>query len=87
MAATEGPVRAAEEAGAEKVPQAALYLKLAREQMDEARKLEKDGDDRAALVFARARADAELALALAQENSIADQARKLRDEGARNEKL
>lgn len=60
-------IRAAEEVGAERVPQAALHLQLAKEQSDRAKKLIDTGDrDEAALLLARAEADANLAVALAR---------------------
>jgi pyridoxal biosynthesis lyase PdxS len=63
-------VRAAEEAGAADVPQAALHVKLAREQIAEAQKLmgeEKNAkaEDKAM----RARNDAELALSLTHQQT------------------
>jgi hypothetical protein len=65
-------IRAAEEVGAAKVPQAELHLQLAREQAEHARRLVEtgDGDDRAQAesLLMRAQADAELALALARED-------------------
>lgn len=61
-------VRAAEAVGAEKYPQAALHLKMARDQIDQAEKLiEEDENERALLVLERAEADADLALAMAEE--------------------
>jgi hypothetical protein len=68
LASTEASVRAAHELGAERVPRAQLHLKLAQEQMQQARKLAEDGEtERAGVVLARARADAELALMLSRE--------------------
>jgi Domain of unknown function (DUF4398) len=65
-------IRAAQEVGASKVPQAALHLQLAREQAEHARALvaSGDSDDRAQAesLLMRAQADAELALALARED-------------------
>lgn len=64
---TKAAVRAAEEVGAEDVPQSALYLDLAKQQIATAEKLMKDGEqDQAARVLERAKADAELAIALAK---------------------
>jgi hypothetical protein len=63
-------IRAAEEVGAAKVPQAALHLQLAKEELDRARKLAADGDrEQGASMLLRAQADAELALALSRENT------------------
>jgi hypothetical protein len=57
LASAEASVRAAHELGADSVPRAQLHLKLAQ-----------DGEqERATLVLTRARADAELALALTRE--------------------
>jgi hypothetical protein len=68
MADVQAADRAATELGAEKIPNAELHLRLAREQTSSARRLMDDGEnERAANVLLRARADAELALALTQE--------------------
>lgn len=64
---SEAAVRGAQEVGAEKDPQATLYLKYATDQIAEARRLMDDGkNERAEMVLRRAKADAELALALAK---------------------
>lgn len=69
LASSQAAIRGAEEVGARSVPQAALHLKLAQEQVDQAKVMIRDGEsDRAALVLSRAQIDAELALALAREN-------------------
>jgi hypothetical protein len=61
-------MRAARELGAQAVPRAQLHLRLAQEQVTQARKLAEDGEnERAASLLNRARADAELALALSRE--------------------
>jgi hypothetical protein len=86
LAASEAAIRGASEVGAEKVPQAALHLKLAQEQIAAAKALIADEEnERAELVLMRAQADAELALALARESSAQadaqatiDQVKKLR---------
>ena len=68
VAATDSSIRAAEELGAPKVPQAALHLQLAKEENEHAQKFIKDGDPKHAEgQLMRAQADAELALALARE--------------------
>ena len=68
LSSTEAPIRAAEELGAGKVPEAALELRLAQDQMEQAKQLLKNGDrERADMMLARAQADAELAVALAKE--------------------
>jgi hypothetical protein len=69
QASSEAAIRAANEVGASQVPQAALHLKLAQEQLDKGKAQIKDGDNQAAaFTLMRAQADAELALALAREN-------------------
>ena len=79
MVASEAALRGAQEVGAQNVPQAALHLKLAEEQIAKAKQLISDGDnERADYVLIRAKADAELALALAKEsNAKADAQRAL----------
>jgi hypothetical protein len=70
LASAEAGARAAAEVGAEGVPQAALHLKMARDQVAQAKALNRDGEyERAAMVLARAEADAELALALTREST------------------
>jgi hypothetical protein len=61
-------VRGAEEIGADNVPQAALALQLAREEITKARALMAEGDNEPAYYQAlRATSDADLALSLARE--------------------
>ena len=63
-ASTSG-IRAAEEAGAAKVPQASLHLQLAKEELALAKGLAAKGEkEKAASMLLRAEADAELAVAL-----------------------
>lgn len=70
MADAESAARSAREVGAEADPSARLQLKLAGEQIAQAKLLVAGGDNqRADFVLMRARADAELALALAREQS------------------
>jgi hypothetical protein len=65
-ASTSG-IRAAEEAGAAKVPQASLHLQLAREELELARGLAAKGEKKeAASMLLRAEADAELAVVLSR---------------------
>ena len=67
MEATAASIRAAEELGAPKVPQAALHLQLAKEQSQHAKQLVASGDGEVGgLLLLRADADAELAVALAR---------------------
>lgn len=80
LASAIAAVRGAQEAGAGRVPKAALQLKLAEEQVAQARAMMKDGqNERADYMTLRAYNDAELALALAREeqaNSHAEDAAK-----------
>jgi hypothetical protein len=76
VASSESAIRGASEVGAEQVPQAALHLKLAQEQLQKAKALMRDGDNNAAaFVLLRAQADAELALAMARESKMQAEAR------------
>jgi hypothetical protein len=68
LASTEASLRAAQEVGAEKVPKAELHMRLAKEELDAARKKSQDGNgEEAERLLDRARADADLALALSRE--------------------
>ena len=68
-ASTSG-IRAAEESGAAKVPQASLHLQLAKEELDRAKALAAKSDkDEATSMLSRAEVDAELALVLSHEDS------------------
>jgi hypothetical protein len=61
-------IRAAEAVGADQVPQAALHLQLANEELNAAHKLAADGKkDEANSLLRRAEADAELAVLLSNE--------------------
>jgi hypothetical protein len=61
-------VRSAEEMNAERVPSAAVHLRLARTQMKVARRLLENGDNKeAGYLLLRAEADAEVAMNLARE--------------------
>jgi hypothetical protein len=69
LASAEAGIRAAAEVGAEAEPQAALHLKMARDQVEQAKNLVQSGErERATAILARAEADAELSLALARES-------------------
>lgn len=60
-------IRAAEEAGAAKVPQASLHLQLAKEELELAKKLAAKGEkEQAKSMLLRAEADAELAVSLSR---------------------
>jgi hypothetical protein len=75
MASSEGAIRGANEAGAQNVPQATLYMKLAEEQRQQALALIKDGNnERASYLLARSEADAELAIALAKQARLQQEA-------------
>jgi pyridoxal biosynthesis lyase PdxS len=68
LASSLAAVRGAEEVGARNVPEAALHVKLAEEQIERAKKLMSDDENRKAEDLAvRAYQDAELALAIARE--------------------
>lgn len=68
MADAQAAYRSAKEAGAEKNPQAALHLKLAEEQFAKAKTLlDQEENRKADFLLIRSKADAELALAMAQE--------------------
>lgn len=76
VAEAQASVRAAEAVGANDQPKAALHLQLARDEMAEAERLAKDGDEKnAELVLSRARVDAELALQLAKTEQEQEKAR------------
>ena len=76
----EAASRSARELGADQEPKAALHLKLAQEQIDQAKKLMADGDNkRADLVLQRASSDAELAVMLAKENNANSEAQKAKE--------
>ncbi|HEX2768391.1 MAG TPA: hypothetical protein VHN12_03845 [Geobacteraceae bacterium] len=63
-------IRAAEEAGAAKVPQASLHLQLAKEELENAKGLSAKGEkDKAVSMLSRAEADAELAVVLSHEDA------------------
>jgi hypothetical protein len=79
MADAQSAHRAAIEAGAEKDPQAQLHLKLAEEQFAKAKTLlEQDENRRADFLLIRSKADAELALAMAQEKETREAAEQAR---------
>lgn len=85
MADAQAAFRAAQEAGAEKDPQAQLHLKLAEEQFAKAKTLlSQEENRRADFLLIRSKADAELALAIAQERETreaAEQARSKTQQG------
>lgn len=72
----EGAIRAAEEVGAKDQPKASLHLQLARDQINQAKRVADDGDEEnAALLLNRAQVDAELALQLAKTEQEQQEAR------------
>jgi hypothetical protein len=69
-------IRAAEEAGAAKVPQASLHLQLAREELETARRWSARGDkEQAVSMLMRAEADAELAIVLSHKDAEKSEAK------------
>jgi hypothetical protein len=75
MASAEAGIRGAQEVGAPSVPAAALSVKLAQEEVQKAKQLIQDGDNRKAeLMIMRAQADADLALAQARESQAKNDA-------------
>jgi hypothetical protein len=63
-------ISAAEAVGANDVPQAALHLQLAKEELALAERLQADGkEERAASMLSRAEGDAELAVALSRKSA------------------
>jgi hypothetical protein len=80
LSSDEGAIRGAQEAGAGGVPEAALHVKLAQEERQQAMSLIDHGDNhRAAMMLARSEADAELALALARQAAATADADKARE--------
>jgi hypothetical protein len=67
---SEASIRGAEEVGASGVPAARLHLQLAKDQTVTAKQMAAHGEERALLVLARAESDAELAIGLAREVSV-----------------
>lgn len=76
---TQSSISAAAAVGADQNPQAALHLKMARDQLKQAQGLMEDGkDDEARLVLERATADAEVALMITREAQAAANLKKAR---------
>ena len=78
MVETRAAIRGAEEVRASDAPQAALHLQYAQEQLEDARRLADDEPERANRLLMRAEADAELAIALAQEHALREEAEETR---------
>ena len=73
-ASTSG-IHAAEEVGAADVPQAALHLQLAKEELESAKAFSQAGEkERASSMLGRSEADAELAVALSHKEAEREQA-------------
>ena len=80
LASAEAASRSARELGADREPKAQLHLKLAAEQIDSAKKVMADGDNkRADLILQRASSDAELAVMLEKENDARSEAEKAQE--------
>ena len=76
---TQSSISAAAAVGADQNPQAALHLKMARDQLKQAQGLIEDGkDEEARLVLDRATADAEVALMITREAQAAANLKKAR---------
>jgi len=74
---TQASISAAAAVGAEQNPQAALHLKMARDQLKQAQNLLEEGkDEEARLVLERATADAEVALIITREAQASANVRK-----------
>jgi hypothetical protein len=80
LASAEAASRSARELGADREPSASLHLKLSQEQIDQAKKLMTEGDNkRADLILQRASSDAELAVMLAKVNNANVEAQKAKE--------
>lgn len=80
LASTEAAIRSAKELGAQNDPQASLHVKLAEEQVQNAKHLiHEDENKRADLVLQRASSDAELAVMMTKERSAKTAAQKARE--------
>jgi len=81
LAKSTAAIRGAHEVGAERVPNAALHLKVANEELTLAKRLIADGDNRRAeYVLLRAQVDADAALQLAREDQARTDAQRTLDE-------
>jgi len=77
MASVEASIRAARDLGSGQVRSSQTSLKLAEDELSTARELSKnDSNDKAASMLERAAADAELAIALAQEDRIREKSQR-----------
>ena len=83
IASSIAAVRGAQEAGAANVPQAALHVKLAEEQLEKAQALVAEEEhELAASLALRAQEDAELAIALARADATEKQIRQFTEQHA-----
>ena len=81
LAESESTIRTAESTGVEKVPPAAVHLRVAKDELTLAKKLLGDGDNkRADGMLMRAQADAEVAISLAHEAEMRADAMKTMEE-------
>lgn len=80
LSSAEAAARSARELGADKEPKAQLHLKLASDEIEQAKKLMADGDNkRADLVLQRANADAELSVWITKEANAKGEAEKAQE--------
>jgi hypothetical protein len=81
LAESQAAIRAAEELGAARIPEAATYLGFARQQVQQAQLLIHEGrHDAAELQLRQAAVDAQLAFALARAVPVEDEARRLTEQ-------
>lgn len=81
LASSQAALRVAQEVNATGHPQAALHLKLAQEQLEQAKQMMADSNNkRAEFVLMRAEADAELAESLAKEATSKAQAQQAQED-------
>jgi hypothetical protein len=81
VADAQSSISAAEAIGAEQNPQAALHLKMARDQLKQAQALLDDGkDEDARLVLERASADAEVATMITREAQASENVKKAQND-------
>ncbi len=81
LAEVQAASRSANELGGQKNPKAQLHLKLAEEQIAQAKAaMEDDDNEKAKSLLTRAKADAELAVALTREEDAEDSAKSAVDQ-------
>ncbi len=80
LARSQAAITSAEEMNAARVPQAALYLRMAQDELNQAKLYLKDGDtERATAILGRAEADGQASLHLAREAAARAEAQKTVD--------